>query len=280
MSVTGLDKKGIFVKKVSPFAAAFFAFGVSLIVNNATVAQDRVTTFSKTSPNTKNALVELFTSDGCDSCPPANKWLSSVVQSGSQSLIPVSMHVTYWNNLGWTDPASHAYFDQKQDHYARLGLARFSYTPAVFLSGSEWSGWRSNDLQNVKTINKQPAKIDISLKAERIDATLVRVQVELKPAEASSDANLSFAKQFVYLYEDALIDQPSAGELKGATLRHDHVVRKWDERQIEGWPNRTSIEFNVPQSLKNKKLGLVAFVQSQDGREIFQVIDLPLHDGS
>ncbi|WP_106227457.1 hypothetical protein [Jezberella montanilacus] len=67
---------------------------------------------------------------------------------------------------------------------------------------------------------------------------------------------------------------------KGDVLRHDHVVRKWDERQIEGWPNRTSIEFNVPQSHKNKKLGLVAFVQSQDGREIFQVIDLPLHDGS
>jgi hypothetical protein len=67
---------------------------------------------------------------------------------------------------------------------------------------------------------------------------------------------------------------------KGDVLRHDHVIRKWDEQQIEGWPVSTSIEFDIPPKLNKQKLGLIAFVQSQDGREIFQVIDLPLHDGS
>ena len=68
---------------------------------------------------TQKTLVELFTSDGCSSCPPANQWVSSVLADRHSSIIPVSLHVTYWNYLGWRDAYSASFFDQRQDWYAQ-----------------------------------------------------------------------------------------------------------------------------------------------------------------
>lgn len=246
------------------------------MATDGALAQHASTSFAKSSPSTKNALVELFTSDGCDSCPPANNWISEVVKRGDSKIIPVSMHVTYWNNLGWKDPVSNPYFDQKQDHYTRLGLARFSYTPAVFLSASEWSGWRSNDLQKITAITQQPAPVGIEVKANVTDANTVKVEIQVSAAINTSGAKLSQARQFVYLVEDGLIDKPSAGELNGVTLRHEHVVKAWDERVVNGFPNRTSMQLDIPEGADTRKLGIVAYLQSQDGHEIYQVIDLPL----
>ena len=252
--------------------------GLALTGVNAAIAAGVSTTFSKTSPTNRNALVELFTSDGCDACPPANKWISEVLSRADPRIIPVSMHVTYWDSLGWVDPAGNRYFDQKQDHYTRLGLAKFSYTPAVFLSGSEWSGWRNHDMQKVKAIAQQAAPVVIELKAT-VDTKIVKIQIQIYPTSGATEvapASLSQSKQVVYLYEDEVIDQPNAGELSGVTLRHDHVVKKWDERTIQALPNQADVQFDIPQDADRKKLGVIAFLQRQDSREIFQVIDLRL----
>ena len=251
--------------------------GIALIANEGAPAQTASATFAKSSPASKNVLVELFTSDGCDSCPPANDWVSEVVKGGDSGIVPVSMHVTYWNNLGWKDPASHPYFDQKQDHYTRMGLAKFSYTPAVFLSASEWSGWRSNDLHNITAMRQQPAAVGIEVSADVPNARTVKATIQVTAALNASVAPLSQARQVVYLVEDGVIDRPSAGELNGVTLRHDHVVRSWDERVLGVLPSNTNVRLDIPEGADASKLGIVAFVQSQDAHEIYQVIDLPLH---
>ena len=264
--------------KLLSLACSLACCSVALLTVDNASAQGTIASFSKTSPNTKNALVELFTSDGCDACPPANKWLSEVVKTGDPKIVPVSMHVTYWNNLGWTDLASHQYFDLKQDFYTRLGLAKFSYTPAVFLSGAEWSGWRSHDLQKIAAINRQPAQLGIQLMADLADAKTVKIQIQISAMNNANAAKLAQSRQFVYLYEDGLIDAPKAGELRGVTLRHDHVVKSWAEATLGDLPHRTDLQLEIPMSTDRKKLGIVAFVQSRDGHEIFQVIDLPLRN--
>ena len=275
-SLKGFISKEIFLKKRPSLAVSLVCMSVMLMATEGALAQNAPTSFTKTSPSTKNVLVELFTSDGCDSCPPANHWISEVVKKGDSKIVPVSMHVTYWNNLGWKDPASNPYFDQKQDLYTRLGLARFSYTPAVFLGASEWSGWRSNDLQKITAITQQPAPVGIEVKADVTDANTVRVEIQVTATSNTPVAKLSQARQFVYLVEDGLIDKPSAGELNGVTLRHDHVVKAWDERIVNGFPNKTSVQLDIPKGTDTRKLGIVAYVQSRDGHEIYQVIDLSL----
>ena len=244
------------------------------------IAQGSLNHFSGVSPPTKNVLVELFTSDGCDSCPPANHWMSEVVQKGDARIVPVSMHVTYWNHLGWKDPASNLYFDKKQEGYSKLGLARFSYTPAVFLSGAEWSGWRNNDISKIKSLNQQPALLKIEVKADIVEERNVKMDIQVSTHEKEKGASTLRSKQFVYLYEDGVIDKPNAGELKGATLRHDHVIKAWDERAVGSLPKQTHLQFDIPKGVDPKKLGMVVFIQSEDGRDIAQVIDVPLHNPS
>lgn len=232
-----------------------------------------------TSPAKKNALVELFTSDGCDSCPPANKWLSGVVKGGDKTVIPVSMHVTYWNHLGWKDGYSNTYFDDRQAAYARHATSRFSYTPELFLNASEWRGWRSESPAGLANARKELAPVTINLVARPAGAKGFSVDATVTPVEGAAKADLSAVRLYVLLYEDDLAEQPNAGELKNVVLKHDHVVRDWKVADVSeairsGKPVTSA--FGPPPQSNPKKLGVVAFVQTTDLKAIYQVVDLPL----
>ena len=88
-------------------------------------------------------LVELYTSEGCSSCPPAEDWLNRAKDSPAlwKAFVPVAFHVDYWNSLGWKDRWSAPEFSQRQREYAQLWRAENIYTPCFVLSGVEWHGW-------------------------------------------------------------------------------------------------------------------------------------------
>jgi len=92
-------------------------------------------------------LVELFTSEGCSSCPPADRWLSRLVTDPDlwTKFTPIAFHVDYWDYIGWQDEFAQAKFGDRQRRYAVEGGARFVYTPGFFLKGAEWHGWRTLD---------------------------------------------------------------------------------------------------------------------------------------
>jgi hypothetical protein len=231
------------------------------------------------SPAKKNTLVELFTSDGCDSCPPANKWLSGVVKGADKSVIPVSMHVTYWNHLGWKDGYSNTYFDDRQDAYVRHSLSKFSYTPELFLNAREYRGWRGEGAAEIANAQKGLAPVSIKLISRQADARSLSVDATLAPVEGAAGADLSAIRLYVLLYEDDLADKPKAGELKNVVLKHDHVVRDWKVTDVSeavrsGKPVTST--FRLPAQSNPKKMGLVAFVQTADLKSIHQVVDLPL----
>jgi hypothetical protein len=230
---------------------------------------------SKASPMTKNVLVELFTSDGCDSCPPANRWLSSAVAGSDKSLIPVSLHVTYWNHLGWNDEFSSERFDARQEAYARQAINKFAYTPELFLNAREWRGWKNGDRAEIASAGKQIAPVSIALAARQSEKGGVIVETSIKAADGGGKIDLSSSRLYLLLYEDELIERPNAGELKNAVLKHDHVVRDWKITETIDANRAISSVFRIPAQWNERKMGVVAFVQSKDLKSIHQAIDLP-----
>ena len=107
----------------------------------AQAAAETCSTYS--GPHT-TALVELYTSEGCDSCPPADQWLSSLFSQGFRpdQVVPLALHVDYWDYIGWKDRFASAAYSARQRRYARDGGASTVYTPGFLLNGIEWRRWR------------------------------------------------------------------------------------------------------------------------------------------
>src|SRR5499427_291609 len=92
-------------------------------------------------------LLELFTSEGCSSCPPAEKWLSGLKadQELWKKIIPVAFHVDYWDRLGWRDRFAKPEFTSRQQHYAAAWGGDSVYTPGFVVNGKEWRAWFSGN---------------------------------------------------------------------------------------------------------------------------------------
>lgn len=99
------------------------------------------------SATNRTALLELFTSEGCSSCPPAEAWLSRLKSDARlwKDFVPVAFHVDYWDYLGWRDPFGTAGYSERQRTYAAHWKSRSVYTPGFVLDGKEWRGWFSRD---------------------------------------------------------------------------------------------------------------------------------------
>ncbi len=161
----------------------------------------------------QTALIELYTSEGCSSCPPAEAWLNRL---GSQpglwsAFVPVAMHVNYWDHLGWRDPWALREFTDRQRAYARAWQSDSVYTPALVLNGREWRAWSGH-----KEIPRSTANPGV-LTARSIDG--VRWQIEFAPVGAHKEFEASVA-----LLSRRLESNVRAGENRGRRLQHDFVV--------------------------------------------------------
>jgi hypothetical protein len=235
------------------------------------------------SPQGTVALVELYTSEGCSSCPPADRWLSGLGARGyvPSRVVPLSLHVDYWDYIGWKDRFAKGEFSARQRKMTALQRAALVYTPQVMLQGRDFRAWGTSAFDRAVTrINEQPAKARIQLKIEalRKDAVAVEATAELLgrlPAQA--DAALYLAT-----YENKLASQVTAGENRGARLAHDYVVLEW--RGPYGFPASS------PRLLERRELpllpkaipansGVAAFVQDRRSGDILQALMLPACPG-
>ena len=140
---------------------------------------------AKSSPRTA-ALVELYTSEGCSSCPPADRWLSSLRQAGQTrgEVVPLALHVGYWDYIGWKDPYARPEFAARQRRIAALQHSSFVYTPQVVLQGRDFRGWGSGAFERaVAKINARPAKAAISLSLEPLRDGVLKVEVAARVSE-------------------------------------------------------------------------------------------------
>lgn len=255
------------------------ALALSLIglTANPSLAQ----TCSKQSPNYSVALFELYTSEGCSSCPPADKFVSELRSSNfaPDQAVLLSMHVDYWDYIGWKDVFSKHVITERQRWLSNLVGSRTIYTPEVFMGGREVrggvNGWRSAVPETVKRINSRPAQADITISLGKLTGNHLPVEVSAKAKQAST--------LYVALVENGLVTDIKAGENSGAVLKHDYVVREWiGPIALSGDASQTkaalSRAISVPAGANGKNLGVAAFVQNEKG-EVLQALSLPLCNG-
>jgi hypothetical protein len=156
-------------------------------------------------------LLELYTSQGCSSCPPAERWLNEYVdrQELWSRVVPVAFHVDYWDYLGWKDPFAAAEYGERQRGYARAGKAGTVYTPGFFLNGREWRGWtmrvspRSStrepgSLSAVVGNNRLTASFPAAGKPLDLHVAILGFGIET-PIERGENRNRTLAQEFVVL---------------------------------------------------------------------------------
>lgn len=161
-------------------------------------------------------IVELYTSEGCNSCPPADRWLSKVVAERKDSnFIALAYHVDYWDYIGWKDAFAQPAFAQRQGALARAGGASGVYTPQIFVNGRDDRSWTRGASALSAKASAATVKFSVttSWSADGVDFSG-------KLAEPSAHVRLRYA-----VTENGLVTAVKAGENRGETLRHDAVVR-------------------------------------------------------
>ena len=230
---------------------------------------------SAVSARTTTALVELYTSEGCDSCPPADRWLSSLGAKGyaPDRLVPIALHVDYWDYIGWKDPYARQAYSARQRKMAALARVAMVYTPQVLLQGKDFRGWHGAGFeQAVARINAQPAKARIALQLDsrQKDAFAVEATAELLDGLQRADAAL-----YLGAYENKLVSQVTAGENRGKTLPHDYVVLQWagpfDFQSLKR-VERQRLPL-LPKAVPAQS-GVIAFVQNRATGEVLQALML------
>jgi hypothetical protein len=174
-------------------------------------------TIQFSSPVEQATLVELYTSEGCSSCPPADRWLAELKRDKRlwTQLVPVAFHVDYWNYLGWQDEYSKPQFTQRQQLYAQLGYARNVYTPGFFLNGREWRGFFSRK-SITQPQGKSVGQLKLEIAGDNINTSFAPTGSESKPLKLNI-ALLGFNIQ----------SSVKAGENSGKMLEHNFVVLRY-----------------------------------------------------
>jgi len=158
-------------------------------------------------------VVELYTSEGCSSCPPADHWLSSL--KDRDDVIALAYHVDYWDSASWRDRFAQPAFSQRQDASRRTTGARFSYTPQVVVDGKDAPDRPFPELGSVHGKASTPVSLKLVRGADDVELTV------------STGSSGTPAKGFVAVVDDGLTSHVKGGENRGATLHHDAVVREY-----------------------------------------------------
>lgn len=222
-----------------------------------------------TSARTSVPLVELYTSQGCSSCPPADKWLSQLAQKDATRAIPLAFHVAYWDYIGWKDPYARPEFNERQSRLAAANGSRSVYTPGVFVQGREARRWYdAADFEaQLKAIGQRPAGATITLDQVKVSGGNVELRVR---SELAAPAISKRATVYVALVESGLSTKVTAGENRGEKLANDRVARAWSGPLALG---TQSIKLQGPGNAAGD-LALVAFVEDEAG--VLQALQLTL----
>ena len=216
------------------------------------------------------ALVELYTSEGCSSCPPADQQLSRLRQTlgPATAVVPLALHVNYWDYIGWKDPYAQGAFGDRQKWLVHANNQRTIYTPQFFVGGAELRARRDTLRSEVQRLNAMPAAADI-----RLQASLAASGALALSAEAKAHASGDLLALYLAVTENGLVSSVTRGENGGVTLKHDHVVRAWiGPAHFSGNTARVRREIALPRTWNRPQLEIVAFVQNGRTGSVLQAV--------
>ncbi len=203
-------------------------------------------------------LVELYTSEGCSSCPPADRWLSEQIGHAQANFL--AFHVDYWDDIGWPDRFASAQYSQRQRKRVEAVGQRTVYTPQVMMGSSVQVSWR-NPMAWRKSVElaRQPSAAALTIHLKR---TELGWHANLGAARVG-DSAAAGAQLWMARYVDAQSSDVRAGENRGVKLRHDRVVR-----QLSGpWPlpGSGALPRQIELPKEPEPWGITAFVQDSHG---------------
>ena len=249
------------------------ALGVLLVVC-ASQAQHRVRLAASAGGARSAVVAELFTSEGCSSCPPADEVLSQLVQRqpiAGVEVLALGEHVDYWDRLGWRDPFSSSLYSSRQSNYdARVFHRNEVYTPQLVIDGrlqhvgSDLDGIRRAIMH---AADAQKAAVTVSV-AGRTDRELsVRVSIEVPAALTLRET----ADVLIAVTEDRVVSEVRRGENHGRTLRHSAVARSLTPigslpPQDRTWSTTAAV--SLPADWKLPDLRVIGFLQERESRRI------------
>ncbi|MEQ9441870.1 MAG: DUF1223 domain-containing protein [Cyclobacteriaceae bacterium] len=255
---------------VSLLAILSIVFGLTFLLAGGTEVPS-----SPTAPSAQSgiAVIELFTSQGCSSCPPADQLLQSLVRQAEEEDRPIyalSFHVDYWNRLGWEDPFSDPAFSARQRQYAHTWKNAQVYTPQMVVNGRR-------GFVGSKQAQAQDA-IQAALATDAAASVVVQLSTEKDVLNVAYEVHSSkHQSQLLQLavVEEAVATPVRRGENAGRTLQHTHVVRHFITQPLDE-SLKGQIRIKLAPDLPREKAQLIAYVQEAASLEIIGAMAKPL----
>lgn len=205
-------------------------------------------------------VVELFTSEGCSSCPAADQILSQLSASRPHSIVALSEHVDYWDYLGWRDAHGSGTFSHRQQQYAQAMRLHGVYTPQVVINGNKEGVGNRREL--VEALVKEASSSPCQLLKLNVETKPDRLEVDVKPISSlPRNALISSA-----ITADGITSRVSAGENRGRTLSHNNVVL---QLSTQNYAPHLSVPLDLP--ARSVAQRLVIFVQEPGPGRILAV---------
>jgi hypothetical protein len=216
------------------------------------------------------ALVELYTSEGCSSCPPADRWLSTLgSRYSTRRVVPLALHVDYWDYIGWKDPYAKREFSQRQRRLSMQQRLALVYTPQVLLQGAEFRQWDGSQFDRaLASINAQPARATLEIEIRHALGKALDLRVRAYAVDATQHPA---AALYVAAYENRLESRVTAGENRGEVLHHDHVVLEWQGPYSLG---ERELQLPLLPKASLAESGVAAFIQDRRTAEVLQALAL------
>ena len=245
-------------------ACLFFLYG-----SNTNVVQS--SNPDQGSTGSSAVLVELFTSEGCSSCPPADKLLIDLDQTSARNgvtVITLSEHVDYWNRYGWKDPFSSVLYSQRQEEYSRALKFEDVYTPQMIVDGRNAfvGSQRQTALQAIEKAADAPkANVQLAVAPAPGGAASVSIRIDSIPETSRGDK----AEVFLAVAESGLNSKVARGENAGREIAHTAVARKLVKvGTVDGGSFTAQPIVKLDQAWKRPATKVVVFLQERNSRRV------------
>jgi hypothetical protein len=223
--------------------------------------------FSETNGASNGApvVLELFTSEGCSSCPPADALISEI-GSSTKSVIPLAYHVDYWNHLGWADPFSSRQWSERQSDYARAMNLDGEYTPQMVIGGGwQCGGSDAGSIERAVAAARSTSPLGrTTIQTSLAGAGSRKLQVKVS-AQMLSTAETGSHVVMLAVFENGLVSKIGAGENGGREITYDYTVRKllpvFELDGAKGASASKELNIDLDDSWSLDHLGVAAFIQ-------------------
>lgn len=218
---------------------------------------------------TNPVVMELFTSEGCSSCPPADQLLSDYASADEHQVIALSFHVHYWDRLGWSDPYSHQKYTDRQRDYAQKLNVKKIYTPQMVINGVHTfiGSDKEKARETLEMMADKPMPVEISITEIKIDGAYCSFNYRLSSSTKGLLVNFAFT-------EDGLSQQVLRGENRGKLLKHDNVVRAFKSEEA---PKKSGeILMRLPDEAQHTRMKVVVYAQQLSDYKVVGATTQPL----